>query len=269
MNVEFVKMNGAGNDFILIDNRDRRLRLDTDTVKKLCHRQRGIGADGLIMLVPCENGRADWSWEFYNSDGSVAEMCGNGARCFAKFIQKLTGVEDKVTFETLAGVITAKFCGDNVAIELTNPKDLQLNIEVPLKDGVYRFHFINTGVPHTVTFVENADNVDVKRIGAEVRWHQRFAPKGTNVNFVQVKGDSFIRVRTYERGVEDETLACGTGITASALITSVVYGFKPPIKVAVQSGDIMEINFEKSVNGFTNVMLTGPAEFVFTGRIEI
>lgn len=269
MLIEFTKMNGAGNDFIMIDNRSRQVKLTPEKIVKLCHRQKGIGADGIILLVPPSGKDADWAWEFYNSDGSVAEMCGNGARCFAKFVQKLTGIKEKVTFETLAGLVTAYYKGDNVSIKLTKPKDLKLNITLPLKNGGKTVHFINTGVPHTVMFVEDVEKVDIKNLGAEIRYHQQFAPKGTNANFVQIKDKSFIRVRTYERGVENETLACGTGITASSLITALIYNFVPPIKVLVQSGDIMEIDFVRNGEEFENVVLAGPAEFVFNGTIEI
>ncbi|MGC8742587.1 MAG: diaminopimelate epimerase [Verrucomicrobiia bacterium] len=269
MRLEFWKMNGAGNDFIMIDNRSQNIKLAPNQIVKLCHRQKGIGADGIILLIPCKSGKADWAWEFYNSDGSCAEMCGNGARCFAKYIQKLTGVNNKVSFETGAGIITAYYKGDNVSINMTEPKDLKLNINLPLKNGSQTAHFINTGVPHTVVFSDILENLDVKSLGAEIRHHKLFAPKGTNANFVQITGDSAIRVRTYERGVENETLACGTGITASALISSILYNFKPPIKVLVQSGDRLEVSFEKANDGFKNVVLTGPAEFVFNGVVEI
>ncbi|MGC8886797.1 MAG: diaminopimelate epimerase [Verrucomicrobiia bacterium] len=269
MRLEFWKMNGAGNDFIMIDNRSQTIKLVPNQIIKLCHRQKGIGADGIIMLIPCKSGNAEWAWQFYNSDGSCAEMCGNGARCFAKFIQRLTGTKEKVSFETGAGVIKAYYKGDDVAINMTQPKDLQLNINLPLKDGLRTLHFINTGVPHIVNFVDDLEKLDVKSLGAEIRYHKHFAPKGTNANFVQALGNSSIRVRTYERGVENETLACGTGITASALISSIIYGFNSPIKVLVQSGDKLEVSFEKSDDGFKNVVLTGPAEFVFNGVIEI
>jgi diaminopimelate epimerase len=269
MLLEFTKMNGAGNDFIMIDNRSRNVKLTPEKIVKLCHRQKGIGADGIILLIPASGKEADWAWEFYNSDGSIAEMCGNGARCFAKFVQKLTGAKEKVTFETLAGLVTAYYNGDNVSIRLTQPKDLKLNIRLPLKNGEHIVHFINTGVPHTVMFVEDADKIDVKNQGAEIRYHNLFAPRGTNANFVQIKDKSFIRVRTYERGVENETLACGTGITASSLITALIHNFPSPIKVLVKSGDIMEISFTRNGDQFENVILTGPAEFVFNGTIDI
>jgi diaminopimelate epimerase len=268
MIVEFTKMNGAGNDFVLIDNRERKVKLTRDQIVRLCHRQRGVGADGLFLLVP-GTGKADWAWEFYNSDGSVADMCGNGARCFARFIQKKAGANGQTSFETGAGVIRAAFNGDRVTVSLTTPKDLQLAQKVVTKEGPLTVHSLNTGVPHAVIFVADADKAMVQQLGHEIRFHTHFAPKGTNVNFVQVLGKNSIRVRTYERGVEGETLACGTGVTASALISSRVHGFASPIEVQVQGGDILEVNFKEQGGDFSDVRLTGPAEFVFEGRAEI
>jgi diaminopimelate epimerase len=269
MTVEFTKMNGAGNDFVLIDNRERKLKLSREQVIRLCHRQRGIGADGLFLLVPSASGKADWAWEFYNSDGSTAEMCGNGARCFARFITRTTGPRERTTFETGAGVITATFQGDRVTVNLTQPKDLRLDQWVPLGSSKVLAHLLNTGVPHAVIFVPDADKAMVQQLGAEIRYHPQFAPKGTNVNFVQVLGPTSIRVRTYERGVEGETLACGTGVTASALVSACVHSFTSPIKVQVQGGDLLEVSFARSGSEFSDVKLTGPADFCFDGRIEI
>jgi diaminopimelate epimerase len=269
MNVAFSKMNGAGNDFVLMDNRQGNIRLTPQKVARICHRQRGVGADGILLLVPCPGGKADWSWQFYNSDGSTAEMCGNGARCFARYIQKLTGTKNRVSFETVAGVITAHFAGELVTVNLTQPKDLRLNESVPISTGAMTVHSLNTGVPHAVIFVANADQAMVKQYGPEIRFHKHFAPKGTNVNFVQVTGPNAIRVRTYERGVEGETLACGTGVTASALIASSVHKFTSPVKVQVQGGDTLEVGFKELDGQFTDVQLTGPADFAFEGRISI
>jgi len=269
MLVQFTKMNGAGNDFVLIDNRERKIRLSREQVVHICHRQRGVGADGLFLLVPNTSGKAQWSWEFYNSDGSTADMCGNGARCFARFVQKTAGANGQTTFETGAGVITAAFHDDRVTVNLTPPKDLQLAQKVPTKDGPLTVHSLNTGVPHAVVFVADADKAMVQQLGQEIRSHAHFAPKGTNVNFVQVLGKNSIRVRTYERGVEGETLACGTGVAASALVASRVHGFSSPIKVQVQGGDILEVSFSEQAGNFSDVRLTGPAEFVFEGRLEI
>lgn len=269
MTLKFTKMNGAGNDFILIDNRDRSIRLSPAEVARLCHRQRGIGSDGLMLLIPCASGKADWAWEFYNSDGSVADMCGNGARCFARFVQQLTGVTRDITFETGAGVITAAFQGDRVTIGLTRPRELRLDEKVPLSCGTESVHSLHTGVPHAVMFVPDADQAMVQKLGAEIRYHAHFAPKGTNVNFVQLLGPGSIRVRTYERGVEGETLACGTGVTASALIAARLKQIPSPVRVQVQGGDILEVSFRVENGEFTEVKLNGPADFVFEGQIAL
>jgi diaminopimelate epimerase len=262
-------MNGAGNDFVLIDNRSRTVRLGRDQVARLCHRQRGIGADGLFLLIPCASAKADWAWEFYNSDGSTADMCGNGARCFARFVQRLTGARDRVTFETGAGVITGCFDGDRVTVNLTAPNGLRLAERLELQGGPQVMHSLNTGVPHAVLFVTDVDQAMVGRLGPEIRYHAHFAPKGTNVNFVQLLGPGRIRVRTYERGVEGETLACGTGVSASALIAARLHSFTSPVRVRVQGGDDLEVGFRRDGDGFQGVQLTGPAEFVFDGVIDL
>lgn len=269
MVVEFTKMNGAGNDFVLIDNRTQSLRLTRPQIAALCDRHRGIGADGLILLKPPAAGKADWAWDFYNSDGSTGEMCGNGARCFARFVQARTGRKTDFTFETDAGIIKARFEGERVRVSLTVPVDLSLNERLPLKNGKQTIHALNTGVPHAVLFVADADQAMVNELGPEIRRHPRFAPKGTNVNFVQVLGKGHIRVRTFERGVEGETLACGTGVTASALISARVHQFKSPVAVQVQGGDELEVSFQETGDGFSNVELCGPAQFVFEGRITL
>jgi diaminopimelate epimerase len=269
MVLEFTKMNGAGNDFVLIDNRERKIKLSPEQIVRICHRHRGIGADGILMLVPCISGKADWAWDFYNSDGSAADMCGNGARCFTRFVQKVTGTKTGFTFETGAGVITAAVTDDRVTVSLTQPKDLKLEQKVPLSVGTQAIHSLNTGVPHAVLFVENADQAMVLQLGQEIRFHSHFAPKGTNVNFVQSLGRGNIRVRTYERGVEGETLACGTGVTASALISARLHQFESPVKVQVQNGDTLEVSFKQTDAGFSDVRLTGPADFVFEGKLTL
>lgn len=269
MVIAFTKMNGAGNDFVLIDNRSREIRLQPEQIVRLCDRHRGAGADGVILLVPCASGRADWAWDFYNSDGSSAEMCGNGARCFARFVHRLTRVDAGFRFETRAGVIAARFNGEQVTVNLTSPADLRLREKIVLSTGPAEIHSLNTGVPHAVLFVEDADKAMVQTLGPEIRHHAHFAPRGVNVNFVQVRGPGAIRVRTYERGVEGETLACGTGVTASALITAELRGFKSPVQVQVQGGGTLEVSFQRENGKLAGVGLTGPADFVFEGRIEV
>jgi diaminopimelate epimerase len=268
MLLHFTKMNGAGNDFIIIDNREQKIKLTPEQVIQMCHRQRGIGADGVMLLIPSQ--KADWAWDFSNSDGSKAEMCGNGARCFARYIQRTTGsTKEELTFETIAGIISARFYGERVTINLTKPASVRLGEQVPLKAGIAEIHSCNTGVPHAVLFVKDADQAMVQPVGAEIRYHQHFAPKGTNVNFVQLLGPNSIRVRTYERGVENETLACGTGVSASALVAARLHQFTSPVKIQVQGGDILEVSFDEKDGEFSNVKLNGPADFVFEGKIEV
>ncbi len=269
MVVEFTKMNGAGNDFVLIDNRRRDVRLNTEQVIRICDRHAGIGADGVIALVPCASGAADWAWDFYNSDGSAAEMCGNGARCFARFAQRQTGGKSDMTIETKAGVISAAVQGEYVTVSLTKPKELRLGQPMTLSIGKSIVHSINTGVPHAVLFVDDAEKAPVQSLGSEIRFHAAFAPRGTNVNFVQLRGPNAIAVRTYERGVEGETLACGTGVSASALIAAELHHWSSPVQVDVRSGGALQVSFAKDGGKFGAVRLSGPADFVFEGRIQL
>jgi diaminopimelate epimerase len=266
--LRFAKMNGAGNDFILIDNRAGDINLDRSQIARLCDRHRGIGADGILLLENTTN-RADFRMRYFNADGGEAEMCGNGARCFARFANKIAGAEKQISFETPAGVIAAQLVGELVTLQMTEPTDLRLNIKLPMADENKAVHFINSGVPHVVIPVSQIDNVDVRRTGSAVRHHKMFSPKGANVNFIEKRGPKKITVRTYERGVEDETLACGTGIVASALIFAAIEKVNGPVSVIARGGDELQVGFENSGNQFRNVTLTGPAEFVFEGSIEI
>ena len=264
----FTKMNGAGNDFVMLDNRDGKLALDKAQIAQLCDRHRGIGADGLLAIEPAENG-ADFRMRYYNADGGEAEMCGNGARCFARFAQKVTGKSGNISFETQAGVITAKFFGDIVQIQMSEPHSLRLNDALDVAGERLTVHSLNTGVPHAVVFVDNLEGTDLRRLGAALRYHPHFAPKGTNANFVQQVGPQAMAIRTYERGVEDETLACGTGMVACALIFHELTGAASPVQVKVRGGDTLEIGFAKSGDNYRNVTLTGPADFTFEGQTSL
>jgi diaminopimelate epimerase len=196
-------------------------------------------------------------------------MCGNGARCFARFANKVAGTAGKISFETPAGVISANLVGDFVMLQMTAPTDLRLNVPLRVANKDKAIHFINTGVPHVVIPVTQVDDVDVQREGAAIRQHEMFSPKGANVNFIEKRGANKIAVRTYERGVEDETLACGTGVVASALIFAATDGANGPIAVLVRGGNELQVEFEKTGTEFKNVTLTGPADFVFEGTIEV
>jgi diaminopimelate epimerase len=266
--LRFTKMNGAGNDFILLDNRAGDIHLDRSQIARLCDRHRGIGADGILLIEKASN-RSDFRMRYFNADGGEAEMCGNGARCFARFTNKIAGAQGKISFETPAGVIAADLVGDLVTLQMTEPTDLRLNIKLPVTDENKTVHFINSGVPHVVIPVPQIDDIDVQREGSAIRYHKMFSPKGANVNFIEKRGANKIAIRTYERGVEDETLACGTGVVASALIFAAIEQVNGPVKVVARGGDELQVGFEKSNNQFRNVTLTGPAEFVFEGTIEI
>jgi len=261
-------MNGAGNDFVLIDNRSGDVHLNRDQIVQICDRHRGIGADGILLLEKASN-QADFRMRYFNSDGGEAEMCGNGARCFARFANKVADAQGKISFETPAGVIAAELRADLVTLQMTDPTDLRLNVTLRVGDKNKSVHFINSGVPHVVIPVERIDDVDVRREGAAIRYHQMFSPKGANVNFIEKRGTKKIAVRTYERGVEDETLACGTGVVAAALIFAATENFDGPIGVLVRGGNELKVGFDKIDNQFRNVTLTGPAEFVFEGTIEL
>jgi len=264
----FTKMNGAGNDFILIDNRMGDVRLDRSQIAQLCDRHRGIGADGILLLEKPGN-RADFRMRYFNADGGEAEMCGNGARCFARFANKVAAAKEKISFETQAGLISAELKGDSVTLGMTEPTDLRLHLEPGIAGENKTVHFINSGEPHVVIPVVNIEDVDVRHEGAAVRYHKIFSPSGTNVNFMEKRGAKKIAIRTYERGVEDETLACGTGIVASALIFGATEGCHGPITVLPRGGDELQVGFETVAGRFCNVTLTGPAQFVFEGTIEI
>jgi diaminopimelate epimerase len=266
--LRFTKMNGAGNDFILFDNRTGDIDLDRNQIAYLCDRHRGIGADGILLLEKQTN-RADFRMRYFNADGGEAEMCGNGARCFARFANRVGGQKAKISFETPAGVISAELKGDLVTLRMTEPTDLRLNVELPMAAENKTIHFINSGVPHVVIPAAKIDDADVRREGAAIRYHKMFSPNGTNVNFIEKRGPNKIAIRTYERGVEEETLACGTGIVASALIFAATENATGPITVLARGGDELEVSFEKTGHRLRNVTLTGPAEFVFEGTIDI
>ena len=206
---------------------------------------------------------------YYNADGGEAEMCGNGARCFARFANRIGGKNGAITFETLAGVIGARLVGDDVQISMSAPHSSAPGTELIVSDEKLTVHFLNTGVPHAIVFVEDLEMTDIVRLGAALRYHAHFAPKGTNANFVAELSGGGISIRTYERGVENETLACGTGVTAAALIFARLTGAASPVSVKVRGGDTLQVGFENAGDGWKNVTLTGPADFVFEGDAAV
>jgi len=260
----FYKMTGSGNDFILIDNREKQVKdyNFAELARKLCNRKWGIGADGLIILNKSD--KADFKWDFFNADGSEAEMCGNGGRCAARLAYILGIGGNALSFETKAGIIQAEIDKNKVKLAMTPPRDLHLHITLPLENETAIVHFINTGVPHTVLVVEDLENAPVVSLGRQIRFHEYFQPAGTNVNFVKVISKDTLYIRTYERGVEGETLACGTGSVAGALIIFKLGMVSPPVKVKTRSGEILEIFFTPD---FSKVFLKGEARLICQGEI--
>lgn len=266
--LRFTKMNGAGNDFVLLDNRAGEIALAREEIARICDRHRGVGADGVLLLEPAGNG-ADFRMRYYNADGGEAEMCGNGARCFARFADRTAGPLEQLTFETPAGVIGARLVGEQVTLQMSQPNDLRLGLEVPVGGENFTASYVDSGVPHVVVPVARIDDLDVRSLGSALRHHPMFAPRGANANFSEQRGPHHIAIRTYERGVEDETLACGTGVVASAILFAANEKIAGPIEVLARGGDTLTVDFTREGEGFSNVTLTGPADFVFEGEIEL
>ncbi len=263
--IPFFKMSGSGNDFIVIDNREAAIDEPSLTrfIAGVCRRRLSAGADGLILLERSK--RADFKWHFYNADGSRAEMCGNGARCVSRFAF-LNGIAGKsLTFEADTGIVEADIVKDRVKVKMPRPRDLVPDEVVETRKGPVRLSRINTGVPHAVVEVEDLEAVDVPAQGRELRFHDHFAPAGSNVNFTVFKKDGRVAIRTYERGVEDETLACGTGAIAAALVAAARRGLPSPIEVLPRGGGTLTIHFRREGAGFDEVFLEGDARVVYEG----
>jgi diaminopimelate epimerase len=267
--IPFYKMQGSGNDFILIDNRRDILKGWNlkDLATTVCHRHYSVGADGLIVIVPSK--KADFKWRFFNADGSEAEMCGNGSRCAARFAILKKIAKKDMTFETLAGTIRASVRKDAVRVQLTGAAGLRMNIAVPLDSGLRMGHFINTGVPHLVYLSKDLEHEDVNRIGRTTRYHELFKPAGTNVNFIQIQSKRQIRIRTYERGVEGETLACGTGSVAAGLVAGALGAVVSPVEIVTQGNENLVVSFDRTPEGFTGIHLEGDAKVICEGLLYL
>ncbi len=267
--IAFEKMSGAGNDFVIIDNRTLKIPPadQPGLARKICRRMFSVGADGLIFIE--ESTTADFSWNFYNADGSVAEMCGNGSRCAARFAYRHKIAGKKMKLETLAGTVEAEICDEEsvVRVKMIQPFDFRLDISLELDGEEHAAAYVNTGVPQVVIFVKE-DDIPVKVWGRRVRFHELFQPKGTNVNFVKVLPDGRLKVRTYERGVENETMACGTGAVASALFASMQKGMEAPVEVITSGGEMLTILFDLHDGPVAeNVFLQGPTRLICTGNL--
>lgn len=265
--IEFYKMSGSGNDFIIIDNRD--LSLDVGDLpafaRKICARKISVGADGLFLIEPSRT--ADFKWQFFNSDGSMAEMCGNGSRCVARYAYLKGIAPNKMSFETLAGIISAEVKNDVVKVKLTDPSPVKSIGKLTFDDCQFALDSVDTGVPHAVTFVDNPETCKVFEWGRKIRRHEFFQPRGTNANFATIIDRHKMRVRTYERGVEDETLACGTGVVASVLAAASKGLVETPVDVIVQSGEMLRIYFAKKDDRFCEIYLEGSVKIVYSGLL--
>jgi diaminopimelate epimerase len=266
--INFYKMSGSGNDFIIIDNRDHvveEINL-SDFISSVCRRKMSVGADGLILIENAAN--VDFKWRFFNSDGSRAEMCGNGARCAARFAYKNKIAGPEMSFETDAGIVSAQVKNGLVKVKMTDSKDFKIDFTVDLDQGPITASSINTGVPHVVIPVDDIDNVEVVKLGREIRYHEKFAPAGTNANFYCPVKEDKIAIRTYERGVENETLACGTGAVACAMVYAYKEKMKSPIAVRTRSGGWLSIYFENKTDTFYNIYLEGDARIIYKGEMS-
>ena len=263
--IEFYKMSGSGNDFIIIDNRDLSLNVgDLPTFARLvCQRKISVGADGLLLIEPSKT--VDFKWQFFNSDGSRGEMCGNGSRCIARYAYLKGIAPAKMSFETIAGIISAEVKNDMVKVKLTDPSSVQAIGKLIFDDCQFILDSVDTGVPHAVTFVDNLEKCTVFEWGRKIRHHDYFQPKGTNANFATVLDRHQIQVRTYERGVEDETLACGTGAVASVLAAASRGLVETPVDVIVQSGETLRIYYTKKDGRFGEIYLEGTVKIVYHG----
>ncbi len=262
--IPFVKCSGAGNDFVLIDNMHGKVNVPFDDLARaLCSRPFGIGGDGLLVIEPSES--ADFMMRYYNADGSYGGMCGNGGRCIAMYAIRAKHAKSPLTFDALDYRYKAELLGQEIRLHMRNPEGFreveEVRGAVPGSEGTPVF--LDTGAPHLIIKVRDVERVDVQSLGRGLRNHAAFAPGGTNVNFVQIQGPSSVRLRTYERGVEAETLACGTGSVASAAACVVQWGCKPPVDVHVQSGEIVSADFEHQGQTITNVSLQGSAHILF------
>ncbi len=269
--VPFYKMQGCGNDFVIIDNREAKIdqAVMSTWAEKVCARAFGVYSDGLFFLEETDEAGLDYRWHFYNSDGSRAEMCGNASRCAGKLAHAIGLAPAEHTFGTDAGPIKAQVLlngpdAGRVKVQLTPPVGLETNIEIDVDGKPMTIHFADTGVPHAVVFVDDIENLDVVDLGAKIRYHDHFAPAGTNVNFAQVKDEETMMLRTYERGVEAETYACGTGAAATQLVANELGLTGGKADLTTTGGEILTIFLEDG-----NVFLQGAAELTFKGELYL
>jgi diaminopimelate epimerase len=264
--IPFAKASGAGNDFVLINNFESRYEVELARLaRSLCARHTGIGADGLLVLE--KSHKADFKMMYFNADGSYGGMCGNGGRCIALFASLLGIVGDRCRIEALDYVYDAEIRGEGVRLKMKDPVNFRSGLVANAGGNSFQCYAVDTGAPHAVVFTDDLENLDVVHVGRELRSHALFLPDGTNANFVKKVGKNRLEVRTYERGVEAETLACGTGSIASAVVASMVYGMAFPIDIVPRSGEVLRVHSLKDGKKITNVILEGPAAILFSGNV--
>lgn len=267
--IPFMKLSGAGNDFVIINNLNQVIdSADSEFmnfVTKICQRRMSVGADGVLLVEPTEN--VDFRMRYFNADGGEVETCGNGARCISKFAYLNGIVSEQMQFLTNAGIYEAEIVNDNVKVRMSDPTDIRINVPLRLEDGVHNVGFANSGVPHVVFFVDDLETTDVFDLGQQTRYHNDFKPAGTNANFICIHSQELIEIRTYERGVENETLACGTGSIASAIVSATLGKVKSPVSVKTASGVVLKIHFDLENDEAENVYLEGDARVIFAGEL--
>lgn len=270
--ISFWKLTGAGNDFVGLNNIEETLAVDSLPllVKQLCHRRFGIGADGVLIIEPAPpHSTAHFKMRYFNADGSEAATCGNGARCIARLAHQLQVAPAEMYFDTLAGTYHAIVKKEAVIIDLPPVEKPQQDIELTTDEFSGKADFLLVGVPHLVLLCDDVTSIDVEKVGRSLRFHPQFQPAGTNVNFVQVINPHTIRIRTYERGVEAETLACGTGSLAASLALAVRNIVTPPVTVITHSGIKLQFEFVVQADKFSQIKMNGPADIVFSGTINL
>lgn len=267
-NIPFTKMEGCGNDFIIIDNRSNILKEEEKGkfAKQVCQRKFSVGADGLMLVE--QSGDFDFKFRLFNSDGSEPEMCGNGARCLAKYSYEKGIVKAKMVFETLAGPIKAEIFDNEVGIKFPdiNADDITSNKQIQVDNTCYDYNYVFMGVPHVIIYTNNTNKEELFQIGKQIRYNKKFFPNGTNVNFIQINQDNSLAITTYERGTEQLCLACGTGSTAAAVISCHTKNIHSPVKVH-NIGGLLTIQFDYGNNIYSNITLIGNANIKAEGII--
>ncbi|TLY33759.1 MAG: diaminopimelate epimerase [Ignavibacteria bacterium] len=274
--IRFIKMTGAGNDFVLIDEMDQHTP-STDWARLapfLCDRRFGVGADGVLILRPSRS--LDFVMEYFNADGSSGGMCGNGGRCAASYYM-LKHHRQETTFEALCDSYTARTAGEGIILRMTDPVNIQLGKRITVMGESVPIHYVDTGAPHAVAFVDQlpesfraliASN-GILEVGRAIRYHDEFKPNGTNVDLIEIQTAGGLSMRTYERGVEAETLACGTGAVACSILGALLKGLRPPLEIRTRSNQVLRVNFHASGDRISDVDLEGPVKTVFHGEIEL